>query len=122
MELSQEIALGLEQDIVSFSQCFMTDGLGDVAFACAGWSCNKDGIFFFDKSTGGDINDEGNRDFVIEREVETFDGFLVSEGCPSESGDELSVVPSCHFILQEEGQKLSIGEFFFYGLAVPDLH
>lgn len=122
MELSQEIALGLEQDVVSFSKCFMADGLGDVTFSRAGWSCNKDGVFFFDKSASGDIHDEGDRDFVIEGEVETFDGFLVSEGCPPESGGELFIIPSGHFILKEEGQKLSIGEFFFYGLAVPDLH
>lgn len=69
MELSQEIALGLEQDVVSFSKCFMADGLGDVTFSRAGWSCNKDGVFFFDKSASGDIHDEGDRDFVIEGEA-----------------------------------------------------
>ena len=59
---------------------------------------------------------------MIEREVETFDGFFVSEGCPSEPGGKLFIIPSGHFILKEEGQELSIGEFFFYRLAVPDLH
>ena len=68
-----------KQDVITFSTGLMSEGLGEVAFSCAGRAVEEDMFSFLDKYTGGQVPDKAGVEFGVEGEVEALQGFIFLE-------------------------------------------
>ena len=91
VELSQQLGLCDDQHIVAGCAGEVSEGLCDVAFACAAGSGDEYRDFFLDEGTGGQVLDEGLIGGGVEGEgeVEALEGFLAAEARASQAEVEL---------------------------------
>lgn len=75
VERAEELALGGEQHVMAFTHGGVTERLGDVAFAGAAGPGDEDRDFFRNEAAGGELDDEGLVDGVVEVVIELLEGF-----------------------------------------------
>ena len=73
--IEQRVSLTIEHP-VALLDGGQTDGLGQVALTCAGWTQEQSIFMFGDKVGCGQIEDQRAIEFFVEGEVEVVQGFL----------------------------------------------
>lgn len=99
----------------------MTDGLGEVAFANAGWAEQEEVAGLVDETSGGEIVDLGAVDGGVEGEVEVLEGALFTEGGGFGAPGDGALLADVEFVGEEGGQEFLVGEVVAAGFLEAEL-
>jgi hypothetical protein len=118
MELSQQLVVGDEEDIVAGAQRTMGKGLDQMRFAGADGSGNQHGGVFGNEAAGREFSDQCVVHGGAESVVETLQRLVARHLRFAQTLAELTLISACHFVLDQERQEIGIGELGFDRLLV----
>jgi len=106
----------VEDDFAGFDE-FVSDGLGDVAFADAGRADEQDVFGAFEEASGGEVVDLPAVDGGVEAEVEGVEGALLSEVGGFGATLDHALAAHVQLVLEEQLEELEVVEVVAAGLA-----
>ena len=116
-ELFEEGVRFAVEDAVALLDCGAADGLGNVALARTG-RAEKQSVFALgDEAGGGELEDEGAVDFLVEGEVEAVEGAVgVAESGLLVAPGEEAVLTALELVGDERGDEVDGGHLLDLGL------
>lgn len=122
VELGEHPGGACKEDIIAGADGRMTEGLGDMAFACSAGAHDEDGDLLFDKSTACQVRNKRPVEAGVEGEIELFEGFGVAEVGPADREREPLLASAGDLVLDDDGQEIHIGELLVDSLAVAQFN
>ena len=108
-------------DLKAAADRLVSQGQGDVGLADAHRPAQTDVVFVFEKVTGPQIIDAAAINGRVELEVELFERLEVAKASFLEPAGKLALGASFEFILNQQTQKVEVGQLLFLRLLQPQL-
>jgi hypothetical protein len=107
--------------VIALAADLVTEGLGDMTFACACGAVEEDMFSLFHKGAGAKIPDELVVDFGVEGEVKPLDGFFFLEGGSAQAKREFLAFSSFDLVLNKEMEEVEIAQRGALSLLESDI-
>jgi hypothetical protein len=99
-----------------------SDGLGDVAFPCPGWSQEKRVFVLGHEMAGGKVEDEPAVHLFVEVEVESIERAIpVAKAGGPKAAIEQAVGSHSELVVDQAGDQVKVGEILGLGFSDPRL-